>query len=256
MKSIQIRKLTLGEGIPKICVPIVGKTEKEILAAAKEIAASPADIVEWRADFFEGLLEEDRVKEMLGKLRETLGEMPLLFTIRTKAEGGAFAGTKEQYVSCTGWAICSGFADAVDTELFQGEDTVQVILGKAHQAGVKVIGSNHDFAATPAKEEIIRRLRRMQELGMDVAKIAVMPQSAEDVLTLLSATEEMRTHYAKVPLITMSMGAQGVISRLAGEQFGSALTFGMIGKASAPGQIPAEELRMMLERLHKYSSAG
>ena len=48
-------------------------------------------------------------------------------------------------------------------------------------------------------------------------KIAVMPQNKRDVLTLLSATEEMVTDYADRPIITMSMAGTGVISRLCGK---------------------------------------
>ena len=88
-------------------------------------------------------------------------------------------------------------------------------------------------------------------MGMDVAKIAVMPQSEKDVLILLEATSEMKQLHPETPVITMSMGKLGVISRIAGEVFGSALTFGTAGSASAPGQIPAEELKTMLEVLHR-----
>ena len=35
---------------------------------------------------------------------------------------------------------------------------VKTIINAAHEAGVKVIASNHDFFKTPEKEEIIRRL--------------------------------------------------------------------------------------------------
>ncbi|STS80155.1 3-dehydroquinate dehydratase [Klebsiella pneumoniae] len=65
--------------------------------------------------------------------------------------------------------------------------------------------SNHDFHKTPAQEDIIYRLRRMQDLGADLPKIAVMPQSPQDVLTLLAATLTMKEKYATRPLITMSM---------------------------------------------------
>ena len=110
--------------------------------------------------------------------------------------------------------------------------------------------SNHDFQKTPAKEEIVARLRRMQELDADILKIAVMLRSKKDVLTLLAATEEMCSEYANRPVITMSMDGMGVISRLCGEAFGSAVTFGSAGKASAPGQVEAGELRRVFTLLH------
>ena len=128
---------------------------------------------------------------------------------------------------------------------------IKNILKTVHEHGVYVILSNHDFQKTPEKDEIIRRLRSMQELGGDVCKIAVMPNSRMDVLTLMEATLEMKEKWADRPLITMSMSGEGSISRLAGEFFGSALTFGTVGKASAPGQIPAPELKEGLKLIHR-----
>ena len=78
-----------------------------------------------------------------------------------------------------------------------------------------------------------------------------MPQSTSDVLTLLAATLEMQEQYADRPIITMSMANTGVISRLAGEVFGSAATFGAVKKASAPGQISVNDLRTVLTILHQ-----
>ena len=111
--------------------------------------------------------------------------------------------------------------------------------------------SNHDFHKTPAKSDIIYRLRKMQDMGADIPKIAVMPQNKRDVLTLLAATEEMVTDYADRPVITMSMAGTGVISRLCGEVFGSSMTFGAAKKASAPGQMGVEDLSTVLGLLHK-----
>ena len=114
-----------------------------------------------------------------------------------------------------------------------------------------VIASNHDFFKTPAKADIIYRLRKMQDMNADIPKIAVMPQNRKDVLTLLAATEEMATNYADRPIITMSMAGTGVISRLCGEVFGSSMTFGAAKKASAPGQMGVNDLSTVLDLLHK-----
>ena len=126
------------------------------------------------------------------------------------------------------------------------------IIEKAHACGIKVIASNHDFIKTPDKDEITRRLILMDEMGADILKIAVMPKSRTDVLDLLSATEEMQRLYTEKPVVTMSMGSLGLISRLSGEVFGSAMTFGAGEKASAPGQIPAERLKMILDEIHEH----
>ena len=144
----------------------------------------------------------------------------------------------------------SGLVDAIDLELFTGDALVSQAIARAHAKGVKVIMSNHDFHKTPAKEEIVRRLTKMQELGADVPKIALMPESKTDVLTVLAATLEVSEKIADRPIITMSMSKTGVISRLAGEVFGSAATFGAVQKASAPGQISVTDLRTVLSIIH------
>ena len=76
-----------------------------------------------------------------------------------------------------------------------------------------------------------------------------MPVERRDVLTLMQATLD-RYAESETPLITMSMGALGCVSRLCGELTGSCLTFGTAGEASAPGQIPAGALRTALEIVH------
>jgi 3-dehydroquinate dehydratase-1 len=96
----------------------------------------------------------------------------------------------------------------------------------------------------------VARLRRQQELGADVLKLAMMPRDPGDVLELLHATWEMASRYAERPMMTMSMGGTGVVSRLAGEIFGSAMSFGMIGRASAPGQVEVDRLASVLNLIH------
>lgn len=247
-KEITIKGLTIGKGIPKICVPIVNKKTKDILIAAKEAEESKADLVEWRADFWEELEEEQALENLLTDLQQILKTKPLLFTIRTKAEGGEFQGTVETYEELVKRAAQK--ADMVDVEFFMKELNTKELLQEIQKEECVVVGSNHDFHKTPSKEEIVKRLCFMQQAGADIPKIAVMPENPKDVLTLLSATEEMVSLYADRPVVTMSMAKTGVISRISGEIFGSAITFGSISKASAPGQLELEDLRKTLEIIH------
>lgn len=251
MNTVKVRNIEIGAGIPKICVPIVGVTREEILAAAENIKSTKADVVEWRVDWYENIFDFTKTEATMQALREVLGEMPILFTFRTSKEGGEKAIETEAYVELNQNAAKTGLVDLVDVEAFTGDDVVKAVVEIAHENGVKVIASNHDFHKTPAKEEIVSRLRKMQELGADIPKIAVMPQNKKDVLTLLAATEEMVSEYADRPIITMSMSGTGVISRLCGEVFGSALTFGAVGKVSAPGQMRIEDLTTVLGLFHK-----
>lgn len=250
MNTLKVRDLEIGAGAPKIIVPIVGVTKEEIIEEAKTFDSIPVDVVEWRVDWFEHVFEFEKVKEVLKELREVLGNTPLLVTFRTSKEGGEKAIEAEAYAELNISAAKTGYVDFVDVEIFTGDDIVKKIIDGVHAEGVKVIASNHDFHKTPAKSDIIYRLRKMQDMGADIPKIAVMPQNKRDVLTLLSATEEMVTDYADRPIITMSMAGTGVISRLCGEVFGSSMTFGAAKKASAPGQMGVKDLETVLHLLH------
>ena len=250
MNTVRVKEIEIGAGIPKICVPIVGVTKEDIIEEAKTFDSIPVDVVEWRIDWFEDVFDFDKVLDVLKDLRNVLGNIPLLMTFRTSKEGGEKAITDAAYAQLNIKAAQSGYVDLIDVEVFTGDDIVKKIIADAHAAGVKVIASNHDFFKTPEKNEIIRRLCKMQELGADIPKIAVMPQNKKDVLTLLTATEEMYRKYADRPIITMSMAGTGVISRLCGEVFGSALTFGAAKKASAPGQMGVNDLNTVLTLLH------
>lgn len=250
MNQLKVRNLVLGEGMPKICVPIVGTTWEEIKEQAEEMVKLPVDFVEWRMDWYENVTEESSVIDILGLLRQYLGDLPLLATFRTKQEGGMQEFSQQEYRALMNTVLTSGYIDLADVELFLGEKLVKELIKAAHRAGVFVVASNHDFFKTPTKEEMIRRLCKMQELGADVLKIAVMPNTNRDVLTLLETTVEMNEVYAKKPLITMAMSGIGMISRLSGECFGSAVTFGAARKASAPGQIGVEQLREILQIVH------
>ena len=251
MNIVKIRDLTLGEGKPKICVPIVGRTKEEIALRAGELLKADPDLAEWRADWYENALEEESLQNMLRFLRGELGGLPLLVTFRTKQEGGERELTLGEYQWFLRQVLASGQADLLDVELSKGIALLEDTCEEAHRAGMYVAASSHDFGGTPEKEEIIRRLRMMQECGADLLKLAAMPKDAQDVLTLLGATQEMKEKYAKQPLITMSMGGLGLISRLSGEVFGSAVTFGAAGMASAPGQLGVPELKMTLDVIHR-----
>ncbi|MCC0683645.1 type I 3-dehydroquinate dehydratase [Clostridioides sp. ZZV14-6345] len=250
-KIVQVKNINIGEGVPKICVPIIGKNKEDIIKEVKELKEECLDIIEWRVDFFENVENIQEVKNTLYELKSYISNIPLLFTFRSIVEGGEKLISKDYYITLNKEISNTGLIDLLDVELFIGDEIVEEVVNFAHKKGVKVIISNHDFNKTPKKEEIISRLCRMQELGADLPKIAVMPQNEKDVLVLLEATNEMFRIYADRPIVTMSMSGVGVISRLCGEIFGSALTFGAAKNVSAPGQISFKELNSALNLLHK-----
>ena len=241
--ALMVRHLTLGDGQPKIIVPIAGKTEDEILSSAQSAAAHPlVDLVEWRADYYTAV--PDAVCEMLRKLRDILKEKPLLFTFRTKREGGEQAVDDAAYLALCEAAAQSGAADLIDVEMFSPQAEACVARVHAHQ--VPVVGSWHDFAQTPGEKELIARFQKMQDMGADVLKIAVMPRCLEDVTHLISAAKAVH-ETALRPLCAISMGDTGCITRTHCAHFGGCMTFGTLGAATAPGQISVAALHEVLK---------
>lgn len=249
MNPITVRGVRIGEGMPKIIAPIIGMTREAILQEAAAIRESGVDIVEWRIDWYEHGNCADCVIALAAELRPILDEIPLLCTFRTQKEGGQKSINPDRYARLLMDICHSAEIDMIDVEAFTDESLVREVIGFAHERGTHVVASNHDFYATPPQQEIIRRLTYMAELGADIPKIAVMPADKRDVLSLLSATAQAADALDR-PLITMAMGGTGVISRLSGECFGSSCTFGSVGQASAPGQIPVAQLREVLQILH------
>ncbi len=249
IKTVTVRNMTLGDGIPKICIPVTAENREMMKKQVKQIQAGPCDMIEWRVDYYQETEEPDWLEGTLAYLRELIGNLPLLFTFRTKEEGGERSISMENYQEWNKRAAASGLADFVDIELNRGEILVQKLCKEIQDCGGKVLVSFHDFGKTPVKLELINIMCKMQELGADISKAAVMPVTDRDVLTLIEATLDMKEKYADRPYITMSMSAKGGISRLCGALTGSALTFATAGRASAPGQMEAELVQEVLRKL-------
>ncbi|MCC8128569.1 MAG: type I 3-dehydroquinate dehydratase [Clostridiales bacterium] len=248
MEPVNVRGLTIGSGRPKIAVPVLGETREALLAEAEQVKSVPADLAEWRVDWFADWSDRTALLETGAALRAALGDLPILATFRTAAEGGQQETSQKDYVNLIRALASSGLADLVDIEVFTAGENVTALIGSCHQAGMLALLSSHDFQHTPGEEEMVRRLTWMDGLGADLSKLAVMPHTGSDVLALLSATDRA-ARQARRPIVTMSMGGLGTVSRLAGEVFGSAITFGSAARASAPGQVPAGQLAEILELL-------
>lgn len=250
MSCVDIRGCRIGEGRPKVILPIVERAEAVILEKAAQFSTLQADCVEWRVDHFDDARTPGAVARCLAKLRVALKDKLLLVTFRTKTEGGEQALSHPEYLAFLSLILDTDCADLLDIEFFTAGADLPLLVEQAHTAGVPVVCSSHDFAKTPPRAELVARMVQMQQAGADLPKMAVMPQSRTDVLELLAATAEMAEHHPETPVITMSMGALGAVSRLAGEAFGSAMTFANPGQASAPGQVSLNIVNEVLDALH------
>ena len=248
-KSIKIKKVKIGEGIPKICVPITGTNLDEIITQIEKIVAKGPDLVEWRADFFDEVMHFEAVEQALCEIVERLSAIPLIFTFRTKAEGGEKEISIVEYIDLNMQVATTGLADLIDLELLTCGECMDELIEEIQYAGKKVIASYHNFEQTPVEDEILKLLQEMADANADILKVAVMPKESTDAEVLIAATKKM-TKKTDKPLITLAMGELGVKTRIYAEGFGSAITFASIGKASAPGQIEFDELKKELQAVH------
>ena len=249
MKVCDIKNVKIGEGMPKICVPIVDETLEQIIETAWKIKFSVADLVEWRADFFEDVNDFEKIKDVLKHLRDIL-EMPILFTLRTATDGGKTDIDVKDYVKINSEISSLQMADIIDVELSSGSENVKNIVDLACKNDVKTIVSNHR-KDTPSTDEIVEILKTMQDFNPDVVKIALTPKSNKDVIALLLAMDEMTEHFAKIPVIAISMTNIGVITRISQEMFNSSITFASLDKCSAPGQIGVDDMKKVLRIMNK-----
>lgn len=250
--SIKIRDTILGEKV-LICVPVIGSKDDDILECIKAIKEKPVDIIEWRADYYNERFNKDKVNDTLRNIRKECGDIPIIFTYRTAHEGGESecAGNNfisdDYYFELLKGVACGGYADIIDVEARAfAESAVRMLIQYIKENNVVSLASNHHFDKTPSNDEMRNIFKYMHECGADILKLAVMPHSNIDVLRLMEATAEAAAEY-KEPVITMSMGKSGLITRICGGLTGSAMTFASVSGESAPGQIPADTVASLLD---------
>lgn len=258
MREVSIKNTVIGKEKPKICIPLMGSTDEELLAEAGEILEQAKtyniSIVEFRADYYGSLGDLQALKSIMEKLKQLFADMVFLFTIRSEREGGESLPFRHPSINEINYFVIENrLADMVDVELFSGEKEIQKLISVAKNNHIKIIMSNHEFSTTPDAEVMVERLCNMQSLGADIVKIAVMPENMEQVADALKAAAIMKEHHGKTPFVVISMGKNGAVSRLVGEIFGSAITFATIKDASAPGQMSVKNVNEIIEYLHRYT---
>jgi len=248
--KVTVRDKVIGGSDPLICLPLVAEEKSDLLMQAKELKQLTPDLLEWRIDGYGAVEEPGSCLEALQDLQTIVGPIPLIFTCRIHSEGGFKEISQEARLKLVTTIIASGGIDLVDIELCNEPSFIETVKKAATENGTKLILSYHNFTDTPDESAIHDKLLQAQDLGADIAKLAVMPKNYADVLTLLGATLKARTGAVKVPIVTMSMGPEGGVTRLAGGLFGSDLTFAIGKEASAPGQIPIGALRQAMAVLY------
>jgi 3-dehydroquinate dehydratase I len=249
-RQIELRGRPVGAGTsPLIIVPLVGRTPAGIETELEVIVPKQPDMLEWRIDFFDGIADRAQVQDTARAIRRAAGAVPILLTRRKLAEGGQAVPISEQAVVALLAAACEAqCVDLIDYELSNPAVDMARLRAVSTANGVALVASYHNFECTPDLETLVDRFAEAGRSQADVAKVAVMPRDPLDVLTLLAATYRA-SRMIDVPLISMSMGGLGALSRVVGWMYGSAATFAVGKSSSAPGQITVEALRGMLSTM-------
>jgi 3-dehydroquinate dehydratase-1 len=209
------------------------------------------DVLEWRVDYFDAIGDTTAVIASARAIKQAAGNIPVLFTRRSTLEGGEKIAINEDQVIAMYTAVCeSKSIDLIDYEMANDAANIARVRTAAKANNIKLVLSFHNFSYTPALETLVAKFLTADQLGADVAKVAVMPRDLDDVLTLLTATRAA-SKKLRIPLISMSMGPFGAVTRLFGWTFGSALSFAVGASSSAPGQVPIEDLNTVLTILQK-----
>lgn len=237
-------------GPTRIIAPIMGNDPAELAEDVEAAKGKPVDLIEWRVDPLLAACETPQARreaiERAWVQSVSLAPCPVLATIRTRAEGGMLSLSEGEYAEHV--RFLSSLADAVDVEIEHEE--ASALIADAHESGVVVVASAHDFSGTLAREHYERLLARMDAAGADVLKVASFAHCAADTAQILALQEWASARFSR-PIILIGMGAFGVLTRVAGSGFGASATFASLREASAPGQLSIEETRTLLDLLER-----
>ena len=237
---------------PAIIVPVIARSVQEVIERVRTVQhVRGVDAVEWRVDWLNTMTPAvfDQVFTALAQILR----LPLIITVRSGSEGGHVNLSDADYASTVHQCIQVCSVDSSVPYVFDIEYArrdSQDLLFEARTRGLPVIASWHDFHSTPSVKQIMQTVERMAAAGADVAKVAVMPKTPDDVLSVLTASLQA-SQTVDIPVIILSMGRLGQVTRLYGGEFGSAATFATAGEISAPGQLSVGQVLSVLEAPRK-----
>ena len=199
-----------------------------------------ADIIEWRADF----LPKEAILQVAPAIFEKFAGRELVFTLRTRSEGGQIELSSEEYVQIIKEVAQLYQPDYIDFEYFSYKDVFDQMLDFPN-----LVLSYHNFQETP--ENLMEILSELTSLNPKVVKIAVMANTEQDVLDLMNFTRGFKTLNPEQEYVTISMGKVGKVSRITSDVTGSSWSFASLDAASAPGQISLSNMVKIREILNE-----
>lgn len=252
--AMKIRTMNLGEGTPKICIPLTARTLDELRDDCESLQDLAPDMLEWRIDCLLGTEDFDPAETLrkgFSLIRGRFPVTPLLATVRTRSQGGAFPLKTGEYFALLRELLENGREDLIDIEYGHAVMATVRLISLAKEKNIPVLMSFHRFSGPMTEEELLTCYDSMKDLRADIVKIAVLPKTPSDVCALLSAAAQTREKYPDTPVIAIGMGKLGMITRLAGNDLGAPLTFASGREASAPGQLSAADAKSMVNILYR-----
>ena len=253
---LHVKGLALGQGVPAVAVPIAAPDEATTMTQVREACEQGADIVEWRADFSDCQHDENALSARCALIRAQAGQVPLLFTLRTRDQGGQADMPLERAFSLIGAIIAHRAADIVDIQFCGDVQQVRQLAAKAREAGIFVLVSHHDTAGTPSPANLRHLMQSMQQSGAHIVKVATTARDARDALRLAAAACVYARSQDAVPLCAIAMGEDGSLCRVLGQAFGSAITFAALGDSTAPGQLSLAQTSAFVRKVDEALSQG
>ena len=223
----------------KLVVSIMPRSLEE----AKAIDVSrydDADIIEWRADF----LPKESILNVAPAIFEKFAGRELLFTLRSRVEGGEIDLSDDEYVALIKEVANFYSPDYVDFEYYSNKDKFEEMLEFPN-----LVLSYHNFEETP--ENMMEILSELTSLAPKVVKVSVMAHNEQDVLDLMNYTRGFKILNPEQEYVTISMGKVGKISRLAADLTGSSWSFASVEQPSAPGQVSLANMKVVREILNE-----
>ena len=199
-----------------------------------------ADIIEWRADF----LPKEAILQVAPAIFEKFAGRELLFTLRTRAEGGEIDLDSAEYVQIIKDVAQLYQPEYIDFEYFSHKDVFEEMLDFPN-----LVLSYHNFQETP--ENMMEILSELTSLTPKVVKVSVMAHTEQDVLDLMNFTRGFKTLNPEQEYVTISMGKVGKVSRITSDVTGSSWSFASLDEASAPGQISLSSMKKIREILNE-----
>ncbi|MGS4810155.1 type I 3-dehydroquinate dehydratase [Streptococcus sp. Z554] len=223
----------------KLIVSVMPRSIEEA-QAIDVLRYQDADIIEWRADF----LPKEAILQVAPAIFEKFAGRELVFTLRTRAEGGQIELSSEEYVQMIKEVAQLYQPDYIDFEYFRYKDVFDQMLDFPN-----LVLSYHNFQETP--ENLMEILSELTSLNPKIVKIAVMANTEQDVLDLMNFTRGFKTLNPEQEYVTISMGKVGKVSRITSDVTGSSWSFASLDEASAPGQISLSSMTKIREILNE-----